>query len=1022
MKRLYRIFSVVLFSLAVTLCSYAQQTGISGKVTDSQGALISGANIEIRGAGGGVFTTKTTGAGTYLIPSLSAGDYIVTVSAPGFGTVQTKVSMLVGQTPDLTTALPLASTNDTVVVRADDIAVDTTSSTVAGNITPDDVKDMPINGRNYMQLSQLVPGVRVNAITNDTPLGGNNSGKFQINLDGLQVTQDTADASFGQPRFSPDAISQFQIITNRFDATLGRSSGVYVNVQSKTGTNSIHGSVFGYFRNDAFNAADPIIKASNLTAARPISPVTALSDQQFGGTFGGPIIKDKLWYFGSYEGEHQASSVPDTPVATNQNIIAPQTITINEYLGRGDYQPTQKDRIFLRGNGFTFKNDNVVASGSTDPSSFYYATRMNYAFLADWDRQISSKLVNEVHGGLNHFEWQNLPKYATIAITFAGVTNRPDGTPGGALTIGGPYNYPQIFYQNVQQYRDDVYYLTGKHSIKAGAEYMHTSHTGYFQQNVRGTVGSANCLPVNYQLAFPNGTTDPGSWNYTELNRACATATYTQGAGNFNVDIPRNQIAFWVQDDWKILSKLTVNLGVRYDNDIGAFAPNLVLNNGLLTPKNGDNNNFAPRVGFNYDLFGTGRTVIRGGAGIYYSDISANQTIDMQIFNGVASQQNSITGTAASPLNLQNPFPASTTTPRQAVQPLGPNVVTPWGLQMTLGTQQQLDRKTVLTADYVHTRVYSDWVRLNSNLIQNPNNPQFNLSPSAPYTVGTALNCPAGGVTSDSTPVAGRPNVCASAFTNINQFFTPSNVGSIYDALQMGIRHSLSGGFVGGLAYTYSRYKNNSESPFYYPNKPFVNGLKDEWANAQDDQRHTLTFNGNYEWKYGLSLSALFHYGSGNAFPTIVGTGQPTGYAPSYNRTFGAGITPVPYNASDSPVTSATCAKTGATNCVRVYNDPNNNFLDSQTGYWMTKRNALYGRNVYRLDTRLQERHKFGERYAGIIAVEAFNLANHSNYGSYIATVTAINYSSPTQTTSAATGVPVEWRPRSLQFLARFEF
>jgi len=1009
MKMVCRTLLVILFSLAIATTSTAQQTGISGRVTDSQGAVIAGAAVEIRQVGGAAYTTRTTDAGTYLAPSLAAGDYIVTVSASGFSIVQTKVSMLVGQTPEIETTLPLANANETVVVHADDVAVDTTSSTVAGNITPDDVKDMPINGRNYMELAQLVPGVRVNAITNDTPLGNNNSGKFQINLDGLQVTQDTADASFGQPRFSPDAISQFQVITNRFDATLGRSAGVYVNVQSKSGSNDIHGSIFGYFRNDAFNAADPIVHS-----------VTALSDQQFGGTFGGPIKKDKLWYFGSYEGEHQSSTVPTTPIATNVPIVVPQTITVNEYLGRGDWQPTQKDRLFLRGNGFTFKNNQVVATGSTDPSSFSYATRMNYGFLADWDRQISPKLVNDLHGGLSHFEWQNLPDYPTLAITFAGVTDRPDGSSGGTLTIGGPYNYPQIFYQNVQQYRDDIYYLTGKHSIKAGVEYMHTAHTGYFQQNVRGTVGSANCTPVDYKLAFPNGTTDPDTWNYNELNRACALATLTQGSGNFNVNIPRNQIAFWVQDDWKLLPRLTVNLGVRYDNDLGAFAPNLKLNNGLLTPTSGDNDNFAPRVGFNYDLFGTGRTVIRGGAGMYFADISANQTIDMQIFNGVTSLQNSVTGSATSHLNLQNPFPSSVTTPRQAVQPLGPNVVTPWSLQMTAGLQQQLDRKTVLTADYIHTRVYDDWVRLNANLVQNPNNPQFNLSPSTKYAPGTNVICPNNGVTPDSSRDASSFNVCAQSFTNINQFFTPSASGSIYDALQMGIRHSLSHGLVGGLAYTYSRYKNSSESPFYYPNKPFINGLHDEWANAQDDQRHTLTVNGNYEWHYGLSLSGLFHYGSGNAFPTAVGTSQPTGYAPTYNRTFASGITPVPYTSLGTPATSTTCATT-ATNCIRVYNDPANNFLDP-TGYWMTKRNAFYGSNVYRFDTRLQERHKFGDRFAAIVAVEAFNAFNHSNYGTYNVTVTDPNYGRPLQTTSSATGVPVEWRPRSLQFLARFEF
>jgi hypothetical protein len=1009
MKTVYRIAFAFLLSLVSAGVLLAQQTGIAGRVVDSQGAVVSGALVEVRQVGGASLSTKTNEAGTYLIPSLTAGDYTVTVSAQGFGTVKTKVSMLVGQTPEVDTTLALASTNETVVVNADEVAVDTTSSTVAGNITPSDVKDMPINGRNYMELAQLVPGVRVNAITNDTPLGNNNSGKFQINLDGLQVTQDTADASFGQPRFSPDAISQFQIITNRFDATLGRSSGVYVNVQSKTGSDQIHGSVFGYFRNDAFNAADPVAHI-----------VTKLSDQQYGGTFGGPIKTGKLWYFGSYEGERQSSGVPSSPLLPGSvTTVAPQALTVNEYLGRGDWQPSQKDRVFLRGNGFTFKNDNVVSSGTADPSTFSTGTRTNYAVLGDWNRQINSKFVNEVHGGFNHFDWQNLPEVPSLAITL------------GAITVGGPYNYPQIFYQNVQQYRDDVYYLTGKHSFKVGFEYLHTAHTGYFQQNVRGTASGCQGIVAKNgftaaQVAadlFPTGTSDYKGWNYTNtnnttkssLNQYCSTGTLTQGAGNFNVNIPRNQIAFWVQDDWKILDRLTVNLGVRYDNDIGAFAPNLKLNNGLLTPKSGDNNNFAPRIGFVYDPAGSGKTVIRAGAGIFYSDISANQTIDMQIFNGVASQQNSVTGSASAPLNLQNPFPNGTIAARQAVQPLASDIATPWALQLSAGIQRSLPLRTVVTADYVHTRVYHDWIRLNSNLMQNSANPQLNLNPSSKYTVGQATACPLNGVTQDSNYTTNSFNVCNQNFTNINQFFTPDAAGSIYDALQLGIRQSTWRGLTSGIAYTYSRYKNSTESPFYYPNKPFINGIHDEWANAQDDQRHTLTINGNFAWKYGLSLSELFHYGSGNAFPTYLSTTQTANYAPSYNRTFAVGA--VPYYPK---LGQTNC--TGGTSCVAVYNDPSQNYLDSSTGLWMTKRDALYGRNVYRLDTRLQERHSFGERYAGVIAVEAFNLLNHSNYGTYVGTINTATYATPAQTTSAATGVPVEWRPRSLQFLARFEF
>jgi len=1019
MKKLHRFLFAFLLSLAVTSAVCAQQTGISGRVTDTQGAVITGAGVEVKQIGGATLSTKTNEAGTYLVPSLIAGDYFVTVSASGFSTVRIKVSMLVGQTPEVNTTLSLANTAETVVVSADEVAIDTTSSTVAGNITPNDVKDMPINGRNYMELAQLVPGVRVNAITNDTPLGNNNSGKFQISLDGLQVTQDTADASFGQPRFSPDAISQFQIITNRFDATLGRSSGVYVNVQSKTGTDQIHGALFGYFRNDAFNAADPVAHI-----------VTKLSDQQYGGAVGGPIKKQKLWYFGSYEGEHQSSGVPSSPLLPGSvTSVAPQTLTVNEYLGRADWQPSQKDRIFLRGNGFTFKNDNVVASGTTDPSSFSTGTRNNWAILGDWNRQINSRFVNDVHIGFNHFDWQNLPQVPSQAITL------------GAITVGGPYNYPQIFYQNVQQYRDDIYYLVGKHSFKAGIEYLHTAHTGYFQQNIRGTISGCQGIVaktlngVSYsavQVAndlFPTGTTDYKGWNYTNtnntthssLNSYCASGTLTQGAGNFDVDIPRNQIGFWVQDDWKVLSRLTINLGVRYDNDIGAFAPNLKLNNGLLTPKSGDNNNFAPRIGFVYDPTGTGKTVIRAGAGIFYADIAANQTIDMQIFNGVTSQQNSVTGSAPAPLNLLNPFSNGTTAARQAVQPLAPAIATPWALQLSAGVQRSLPLRTVLTADYVHTRVYHDWVRLNSNLLQSPTNAQLNLNPSSKWTTGQGTICPDGGVTQDASYTTNSFNVCNQTFTSINQFFTPDAAGSIYDALQLGIRQSTWHGLNSGIAYTYSRYKNSTESPFYYPNKPFVNGIHDEWANAQDDQRHTLTVTGNYGWKYGLSFSGLFHYGSGNAFPTYLSTTQTANYAPSYNRTFAAGVTPVPYTPTGNPVTSTTCATT-ATNCIRVYNDPSQNFLDSATGLWMTKRDALYGRNVYRMDTRLQERHSFGERFAGVVAVEAFNVFNHSNYGTYVGTINTTNYGAPVQTTSAATGVPVEWRPRSLQFLARFEF
>ena len=153
------------------------------------------------------------------------------------------------------------------------------------------------------------------------------------------------------------------------------------------------------------------------------------------------------------------------------------------------------------------------------------------------------------------------------------------------------------------------------------------------------------------------------------------------------------------------------------------------------------------------------------------------------------------------------------------MQPLGPDVATPWSLQISGGVQQDLPGRTSLTADFVHTRVYHDWVRLNSNLLQNPSNPQFNLSPATTYVAGTPVVCPTGGVTPDAHQ--GTYNVCAQAFTNVNQFFTPNGAGSIYDALQLGLRHPLEHGILAGLAYTYSRLKDSTESALLLPEQAF---------------------------------------------------------------------------------------------------------------------------------------------------------------------------------------------------------
>ncbi len=250
--------------------------------------------------------------------------------------------------------------------------------------------------------------------------------------------------------------------------------------------------------------------------------------------------------------------------------------------------------------------------------------------------------------------------------------------------------------------------------------------------------------------------------------------------------------------------------------------------------------------------------------------------------------------------------------------------------------------------------------------------------------------------------------VCNQSFTTVNQFFTPSGAGSIYDALQVGMRHT-QGNFNAALAYTWGRTKNSTEGPFYYPNKPFSRDIKSEWANGTDDQRHSLTVNGEYKWRYGLALSSLYRFGSGLAFATATGTSGPNGYSPTYNRTLAQ---------NQAPAAAGTGCTTSAT-ALCVYAPLSHFHFDGGFGYYVMDRNALRGRPYERLDARLQETIPLHERYKAIVAVEVFNMMNHFNPYSYTTNANSATYGRPS---SAQGSGFLEYASRELQFLARFQF
>ena len=925
----------------------AQQTAIIGHVSDPSNASVANVKVTATAVDGSVASTSTNAAGLYQLPALRVGTYTLRFEVEGFAPAERTINLLVGQTATVDIALQLARTSTSVVVEATANAVDASTSSVAGDVSPSEVQKIPLNGRNYLQLAMLVPGITSNDVQN-TPIGSTAGGKFQINVDGQQVTQNSAGDGFGEPQYSQDAIDQFQIITNRFDASLGRSSRLQINAVTKSGSNAYHGTLYGYFRNSDFNASDPV--------AHRVLP---FSDQQFGGTFGGPILKNKLFFFFAYEGERQPNTIFDQPTGFPASFAVAfnNQLRTNSYLLHTDYQINSSNRLSIRGTGYTWALPFNGVNGTTSPTRETNSTRTSYAVLGTWTKTISPALVNELKIGFNKFGWENDNLLNTQEYRLP------------TITIGAPYNYPQTIAQHNWQYRDDLFWLKGGHSIKTGVDYLHNTYSGYFGQNVRGTVlgFSSGVSSLNLAQIFPVWN-DPTTWNISALNPY--VTSFTQGFGNWNYSIPTKGIGVWIQDDWKVTNRLTLNLGLRYDNDLGIFNPDLVLKSGVQTPHYNDNLLFQPRVGFAYDLTGSRKTVIRGGAGLFYADIQVNQAIDDQIFNGQTTLAPAIAPTAGNPIDLLHPWGSATgddflsgkvPVSVQTIQPIAPNVQTPYSFQYTMGVEHQIGSSWTVSADYAHFRIYHDWIRTDANLFYNP----VTGYPQNPITFG-------------------RPNA---SFVGILNFTTPAAAGSINDDLQIGITHRFSQSFSTQIAYTLGRLKDSTTSAFYYPDNQM--NLAREWGPSPDNQWNTLSIAAAYTYKWGVQLSGAYHFGSGQNFQ-ILSNQNPFGLSGVDDRLFTASS--------------------------KYYGDPSWLVPSGVAGYNLVSRDAFAGNFISRVDLRLSKTFAFKEHFRFVPMVEAFNLFNHSNFGAYQTIVNVASFGNP------ASNVDLPYAARMLQFVGRFEF
>jgi len=418
------LFLAVCIALTAASTLQAQEATLTGAITDETKAVLPGVSVTVTDvASGAQFAATTNEKGEYRLLTVPPGTYKLQAELSGFSTVVVeRVELLVGQHATIPFTMKVAHVSETVTVAGEAPLVDISSSQISGNVDRRQMEELPLQGRNWMELSKLVKGITANDVTN-TP-GVSRDDDFQLNLDGQQITQKIAGSGFGQPRFSRESIAEFQIVTNMFDITQGRSTGIEVQAITRSGPKKPSGSVYGFFRDAKLNAPDPVANR-----------VLPYSNQQIGGSLGGPIVKDKAHFFASYEYEREPGTYFSSPSALpGQSFTVPYKNNQKSFLARVDDQLSAKDRVTIRGSRWDWSNPFVLAAGG-HPSNASVQTKKATNIVGIWNRVVGETKVQEVRIGYNNFDWTNNPLGGldqTIEYDFPG------------LTIGKPYNYPQL--------------------------------------------------------------------------------------------------------------------------------------------------------------------------------------------------------------------------------------------------------------------------------------------------------------------------------------------------------------------------------------------------------------------------------------------------------------------------------------------------------------------------------------------------------------------------------------------------
>jgi len=876
---------VALLVAAAPLMAQGVSAQLGGRVQDTKGLAVAGATVVIRNMETGLTRTlQTSNEGRYMATLLPVGPYTVTVTKAGFQTAgNIKVNLNLGDAAPLTIRLAL-ETSAVVEVTASAPQVDAERASAAAIVSPDNLINLPVFNRNFTNLATLTPQVVVDSSRGNLAIAGQRGVNTSINIDGGDNNEPffggAVGAGEGKTPFtiSIEAIREYQVVTDGASAEFGRMGGGYVNAITKNGTNDLSGSLFYYTRPRRFVEAGPTLLQP--TGSSTTNPVGDFQHEQFGFSVGGPILKDKLFYFVTYDAQRMKTPYNqvwggNTPVVLNATNTRDAVLIAKggSYSSKGDsdtmfarfdWNITTDQNLQLRLNHSKFKGD--VGAGITAAYENLASDDITTdAYVLQWNWVINGNWMNEVRVNLTK---DDMPRSPYSSLPEVSISN---------VGFFGAYPFDRTYNTKRMQFQENISYVTPTLQVKAGIDYNTVDVSEFFAGNWRGV------------YLFTNTGSGATAISALDNYRAGNWSTYRQ---NFGLNSPAQQAglfsatekqeAAFIQLDWRLADTFKLGLGLRWDRQENPDYPILDMSNPLATTmplgaKIPTDTQFSPRLSFTWTpAFDQSKTVVRGSAGRYVSTTPA--VFHYQVFAANARRTGQVDFTPAqaatfgiprgAAFDAGNPFwfpafPTGAAAPKVDIWSFSPDFKNPYTDRANIGIERPFFHDLVLGVSATYAKANQ-------------------LERTADLNLGAQT-----GVSAQGRPIysSTRPNA-----NYLREGYYLSDATSIYHAYTFSMKyHKDDSAFDAQLFYTYSINKDSDSNERNYSGVSIQdpNNLGNQWGYADTDRRHVVTGYFSFLDKdfSGVLSSVSFRYQTGTPY-TLMYTNDQNGDANTGNDRF----------------------------------------------------------------------------------------------------------------------------------------